>query len=472
MTSMQHFCDCPGTALEETPVLDDVRGYLHYQPTVTADALIDTVTDGIFSIDMGRRITSFNRVCERLTGVSREHAIGSPCSEVFKFSTCRANCPLHHTLQTEEPVIATDGFLRTADGEVLPVSISTAVIRDANQQIIGGVNAFRPLPGPSAPRTISGEIQRVHGMSSRSVAMHRLFRMLPRAAAGDSTVLLYGETGTGKELFARAVHDLSPRADKPFVAVNCAALPDTLLESELFGYRKGAFTGACENKPGRFSLAEGGTIFLDEIGDISPAMQARLLRVLQEWTYEPLGSTTTESADVRVIAATNRILRDEVEAGRFRKDLYYRINVAPLEIPPLRDRAVDIPMLAEEILNRRKTRRDSPAEGFSPAVLSYFMAYDWPGNVRELENVIERCLIYCDDSCIDVEHLPEEIAGTAIRTTSTTFDLRSSHELLDRHTITEALARNNFKRRETARELGIHKTTLFRRMRRLGIPTR
>jgi PAS domain S-box-containing protein len=472
MTSIQNYCACPGTGCDDPPVLDHFPRHLQHRHPITADALIDTMTDGVFSIDLDWRITSFNRVCERLTGVPREQAIGRPCSEVLRFSTCHANCPLRYTLETEESVIATAGFLRIADGDDIPVNISTTVIRDDNHRVIGGVNAFRPLPGPSVTRTISAEIQRVHGLSSRSVAMHRLFRMLPRAAAGDSTVLLYGETGTGKELIARAVHDLSPRADQPFVAVNCAALPDTLLESELFGYRKGAFTGACEDKPGRFNRAEGGTIFLDEIGDISPALQARLLRVLQEWTYEPLGSTRTETADVRVIAATNRILRDEVDCGRFRKDLYYRLNVAPLEIPPLRERAVDIPMLATEILDRRKKRRNSPVEGFSPAVLSYFMAYDWPGNVRELENVIERCLIYCEDRHINVEHLPDEISGATARTICKAEDLRSSHDLLDTCTITEALTRNNYNRLETARELGIHKTTLFRRMRRLGISAR
>jgi transcriptional regulator with PAS, ATPase and Fis domain len=299
--------------------------------------------------------------------------------------------------------------------------------------------------------------------------MQRIFEVLPAVALSPSTVLLLGETGTGKELAARTIHSLSPRARGPFVAVNCASLPDTLLESELFGYKAGAFTGANKDKPGRFALARGGTLLLDEIGEISPALQGKLLRVLQERTYEPLGATRSETADVRVIAATNKDLSEQVRQGIFREDLYYRVNVVRLELPPLRRRLEDVPLLAEQFIARFNRRQGKAVRGISPEALSLLMAHDWPGNIRELENAIERAFVICGDGPIGIAHLPGELTARSAAFEAKA-DPRAAHDILDIRAIGSALERNAGNRLAAARELGIHKSTLFRRMKKLGIP--
>jgi transcriptional regulator with PAS, ATPase and Fis domain len=295
-----------------------------------------------------------------------------------------------------------------------------------------------------------------------------VFDVLPAIAASPSTVLILGETGTGKELVARTIHSLSPRNRGPFIAVNCAALPDTLLESELFGYRAGAFTGATKNKPGRFALAKGGTLFLDEIGEVSPALQVRLLRVLQDRTYEPLGTIRSETADARIVVATNRDLVEQVRRGVFREDLYYRVNVVRVELPPLRRRKEDIPLLVEQFINRFDRLQGRFIQGIATEALSLLMAHDWPGNVRELENVIERAFILCREELIGIEHLPESLTvhhGPKVSGT----DIRTARELLEGQTILKALQKNAYNRLAAARELGIHKSTLFRKMKRLRL---
>jgi transcriptional regulator with PAS, ATPase and Fis domain len=299
--------------------------------------------------------------------------------------------------------------------------------------------------------------------------MRRVFEVLPAVATSPSTVLVLGETGTGKELVARTIHSLSPRNRGPFVAVNCGALPDTLLESELFGYKAGAFTGAHKDKPGRFALASGGTIFLDEIGEVSPALQVGLLRVLQERTYEPLGATRSEAADVRVVLATNTDLAERMRQGLFREDLYYRVNVVRVELPPLRRRKEDIPLLVDQFVARFNHSRRKFVPGITPEALTLLMAHDWPGNIRELENAIERAFILCGNGPIGIAHLPAELAASP-SVPGLNHEARSAHEILDIQAIHVALERNAFNRQAAARDLGIHKTTLFRRIKRLGIP--
>jgi len=295
-----------------------------------------------------------------------------------------------------------------------------------------------------------------------------MFEVLPAIAASPSTVLILGETGTGKELMARTIHSLSQRRDGPLIAVNCGALPDTLLESELFGYKAGAFTGANKDKPGRFALARRGTLFLDEISEVSPALQVRLLRVLQDRTYEPLGATRVESADVRIIAATNKNLADQMRQGTFREDLYYRLNVVRVELPPLRQRKEDIPLLVQQFITRFNRLQQKCIQGISADALSLLMAHDWPGNIRELENVIERSFILCNKDQIGINHLPEELtAHGTVRSSSS--KMRMARDLLDAHAIRVALEQNSYNRLAAAAELGVHKSTLFRKMKKLGI---
>jgi transcriptional regulator with PAS, ATPase and Fis domain len=333
---------------------------------------------------------------------------------------------------------------------------------------MGVVETFRDVSVEEKLRKAIAERYVFEDIVSKSDRMHQLFHILPDVAQSASTVLLEGESGTGKELFARAIHHLSPRRKLPFIAVNCGALPDTLLESELFGYKAGAFTDAKKDKPGRFRLAERGTLFLDEIGDISPALQIRLLRVLQERVYEPLGSVESVPADVRIITATNRRLRDLVREGKFREDLYYRINVIRLELPPLRERLEDVPLLADHFIRHFNILQKKEISELSGEALACLASYDYPGNVRELENIIEHAFILCKAGLIEPHHLPEHLSLPRGMEVSGRTEAMSMKDL-EAVFITSMLRRNRWNRLQTARALGIHKSTLFRKIKALRI---
>ena len=428
------------------------------------EAILESISDGVFTVDRQWRVTSFNRAAEQITGVDRREAIGRLCSEVLRADMCGDSCALRQTLETGRPVIGRTGWFIDADGNRVPISLSTAVLRDSDGQVIGGAEVFRDLSEIEALRQQLDGKSRVGDLVSRSPLMQRLFEVLPAIAASPSTVLILGATGTGKEVMARTIHSLSPRSRGPFVAVNCAALPETLL----FGYKAGAFTDARTDKPRRFALAAKGTIFLDEIGEMSAALQVKLLRVLQERCYEPLGSVASVPADARVIAATNRDLAALVRSGRFREDLYYRVNVVRIELPPLRRRKEDIPPLVDRFIDRFNQLQGKAIDALGPEALALLMAHDWPGNIRELENVIERAFILCGDGPITMAHLPRELL-LRDHLSQRTGDLRAVRDLLDAQTIRAALRENNNNRLATARQLGVHKTTLFRRMKKLGL---
>lgn len=432
-------------------------------------AILESISDGVFTVDQAWRITSFNRAAEEITGIPREETLGRLCSEVFKSSMCEQECPLRKTLRDRNPIINKSGYIIDYSGNRIPVSVSTAVLCDADGTVLGGAETFRDLSEVVALRKKLQSSSRIGDLVSHSPAMRPVLEMVSALAASSTTVLVQGETGTGKELLARAIHGMSARANKPFVAVNCGALPDTLLESELFGYKKGAFTGAHQDKAGRFALAQDGTLFLDEIGEISPALQVRLLRVLQENMYEPLGSTHSEKSSARIIVATHRDLAAMVQNSELRQDLYYRINVISLEIPPLRKRKEDIPLLAEHFVDHFNSIQNKNISGFTPGAFSLLMAHDWPGNVRELENVVERAFVLCRSELIGQEHLPVELTGVnPAQADSSSMEtvLRSAVE----HGILSALKKNSFNRAAAARELGIHKTTLYRKMKTLDLP--
>jgi PAS domain S-box-containing protein len=436
-------------------------------PTPT-EAILESISDGVFTVDLEWRIASFNRAAERITGIPRREAIGRRCSDVFCSSMCETDCALRRTLETGQPVIGRSGYIVDAQGNRTPISVSTAVLRDAKGRVAGGAETFRDLSEVEILREELAGRCRLGDMVSHSPLMRRVFDVLPAIAASPSTVLLRGETGTGKELVARTIHALSPRRAAPFVAVNCAALPDTLLESELFGYRAGAFTGAARDKPGRFALAGRGTLFLDEIGEVSPAMQVKLLRVLQERVYEPLGATRSETSAARIIVATNLDLVERMRHGAFREDLYYRVNVVRVELPPLRRRKEDIPLLADQFIQRFNRTQGRDVGGITVEALSLLMGHSWPGNVRELENVIERSFVLCRDGLIDIEHLPEELTAAFTRRPARP-NMRAARDLLEAQAIRSALKRNGYNRVAAARELGVHKSTLFRKLKRLGI---
>ena len=444
------------------------KKYTPVVETTTTDTILESISDGVFTVDLDWRINSFNRAAEEITGISRRDAIGRFCSEVFRSNMCETDCALRKTLKNGKPIIGRSGYIIDEGGGRIPISLSTAVLKNAEGQVIGGAETFRDL---SEIETLRHELEgrsHVGEIVSRSPLMQRLFEVIPAIAVSPSTVLITGETGTGKELMARTIHALSRRSKGPFVALNCGALPDTLLESELFGYKAGAFTGATKDKPGRFALAKGGTLFLDEIGDVSPALQVRLLRVLQERSFEPLGGVETVQTDVRIIVATNRDLTELTKNGTFREDLYYRVNVVRIELPPLRRRKEDIPLLVEQFIAKYNRLHHATVRGISTEALSLLMAHEWPGNVREIENIIERAFVLCPDGRIEMTHLPDEISLIGSRHTLPN-GLHEARLQLESEAIRTALERNGFSRLAAARELGMHKSTLFRKIKQLGI---
>ena len=430
--------------------------------------ILDSIVDGVFTVDDNWKITSFNRAAETITKVPRAEAIGRRCSEVLRASICESDCALRRTMETGKPIACKPIYIIDSHGDRVPISISTALLKDETGNVIGGVETFRDL---SLVEELRKELQGHYSFTdiiSRNKQMFRLFDIMPEVAVSESAVLLEGESGTGKELFARAIHNLSPRENGPLISVNCGALPDTLLESELFGYKTGAFTDAKKDKPGRFALAEGGTIFLDEIGELSMAMQVKLLRVLEDKVYEPLGSIQSVKADVRVITASNKNLFKMVEDGLFRQDLYYRINIVKIIIPPLRTRREDIPLLIDHFIGKFNRLRGKTIINVSPRTLAILMKHDYPGNVRELENIIEHAFILCPQGMIEPRHLPEYLLPLDQKVYLPSSPSLSFKEV-EADFIRAVLEKNDWNRQASARELGIHKTTLYRKIKSLQI---
>jgi PAS domain S-box-containing protein len=429
------------------------------------EAVLNSITDGVFTVDEQWRITCFNRAAEAITSFKRTEAIGRFCYEIFRANICEEACALRFTIDTGKPVVNLMVYIKNAEGVQVPVSISTALFRNERGEVVGAVETFRDLRQIEQLRKEVGKTYTFEDIISKSDKMKQIFEILPTIAESDSTVLITGESGVGKELLARAIHRLSGRAHKPLVTVNCAGFPETLIEAEMFGYEAGAFTGALKAKRGRFALAEKGTLFLDEIGDLSLPVQAKLLRVLQEKTYEPLGGTRTLKADVRFVAATNHDLNTMVKEGRFREDLFYRIDIMEVRIPPLRERIEDVPLIIEHFIEQLSTIKGKNIAGVSPEVLKLLMVYDYPGNVRELKNIIEHGFVLCQGSMIKVEHLPEWLHPSPVPAANA-----GSLKEIEKQFILSALKKNNWNRLATARQLGIHKSTLFRKIHKLGIP--
>lgn len=425
--------------------------------------ILASIADGVFTVDRHWLITSFNRAAEKITGWESSEAIGQPCSEIFRSDYCGENCPIAISLYSGQPVASHVITITSKEGRKIPVSVSASPLIDNEGNIIGGVETFRDLSEAYTARRQLRKRSTFGDVLSKNSAMRRIFDILPEIARSDSNVLILGESGTGKELIARATHSSSNRRKEPFITVNCGALPDTLLESELFGYKAGAFTDAKHDRQGRFAAAEKGTIFLDEIGDIPSSLQVKLLRVLQERVYEPLGSNTSIKADVRIIAATNRDLQTLVEQGLFRDDLYYRLNVVKLLLPPLRERKEDIPMLCQHFIKTFSLRQGKEIIGISEPAMDILLRYNFPGNIRELENIIEYAFILCHSGLIMPNHLPEPLAPKESSAESGSQSPRSLDEI-EKQAILAALERNSWRKLVTCRELGISKDTLRRKI--------
>jgi PAS domain S-box-containing protein len=434
------------------------------------ETVLRCVADGVFTVDKDWRITSFNRAAERITGVPVEKAIGKRCSEVFHSDLCEHACPIRETLESGLEVIDRNARILSRKGEAVPISVSSAILRSEGGTLLGAVETFRDLSTLEQLRREIRSQWTFEDIIGKSEAFQKLFAILPDIADSESTVLIEGPSGSGKELLARAIHNLSPRKNEPYVVVNCGALPPNLFESELFGYKKGAFTDAKKDKPGRVTLADGGTLFLDEIGDLPPETQVKLLRLLQEREYSPLGAVETQKANVRVVAATNRDVSKQVREGEFRDDLYFRLAVVRVSIPPLAERRQDIPFLIDHFIQRFNRRRGKRIQGVTPAVMEVLMRHPLPGNVRELENIIEYCFVLCHNGRIDLRHLPDDVRpddtpDTGPEHSAAMAPLQES----EADAIRAALHRNQGNRVQTAQELQVSRTTLWRKMRKYGI---
>ncbi len=427
--------------------------------------ILESVSEGVVTIDAQKRVSYLNPAAERITGCSAADAVGRKCFDVLRADLCSHRCPLDDCLRGKGPRVDQHAVLIAKGGGRVVVRLSVAPLKDENGRILGAVETIRDL---SEVEELRRQIDRRYApedIVGRHPRIRSVLAFLPDIAVSDSAVLIEGPTGSGKELIARAVHGLSHRSGGPFIAVNCAALPDSLLESELFGHAKGAFTGAVRDKPGRIQAADRGTLFLDEIGSTSTAFQADLLRVLEDGVFTPLGSNRPQSSDFRLVTASNLDLKALVREGRFREDLYYRLNVVKVSLPPLRERREDIPLLIEHFIRRFNMIKGREIQGISPEALSLLFGYDFPGNIRELENIVEYAFVTCREGLIRPEHLPQEIREEAREAGL----CPPPEAAVEAEKIRAALAGCRGNRRAAAHALGISRTTLWRRMRLHGL---
>jgi len=447
-------------------------------------AILNSLGDAVITVDRDHRISHFNRAAAQLVGLTEAAAVGKDCREILRasFGPAQHDCPMGELADGGRPRVDVEGTLVRADGRIVPVSASWAFFESEPGEIHGFVISFRSFEEIERIAEERKARFRFHDIVGKTPRLRQIFDLIEVIKETDSTVLITGESGTGKGLFARAIHELSPRREQPFVKVNCAALTETLLESEMFGHVKGAFSGAVADKVGRFEAADGGTIFLDEIGEISPGLQVKLLRVLQDRELERVGSSKTQPVDVRVIAATNRELREEMRAGRFREDLFYRLNVIPIVVPPLRERREDIPLLVENILSALRRRGLDRVRAVSPEAMRCLMEYAWPGNVRELENVLERGAVCSRGPVRAAADLAEEVRepgrwrppdpdahGPRLPAPEPPGEASIAPAPGEREGLLRALEAHRWNRGAAAAALGMDRSTLWRKMKRLGI---
>jgi len=429
--------------------------------------ILNSIVEGVFTVDQNLRITYFNKAAEKITGVKVNNAIGEFCYEILKSNICEASCPIKLAMLTGAESVNQKVNILRFDGKEIPISINTSALKDELGEIIGGVETFRDLSTIEALRKEIEKGYTFEDIVSKNHKLVELFNILPNISESEATVLIQGPSGSGKELFARAIHNLSFRKNGPFIAINCGALPDNLLESELFGYYKGAFTDAQKDKPGRFELAKGGTIFLDEVESLSQATQVKLLRVLQEKEFEPLGATSTVKTDVRIISATKDNLLDLIAKNKFRDDLYFRLNIVKIELPSLNERKDDIPYLINHFVERFNYKTEKMITSVSKEVLEFLMNYSYPGNIRELENIIEHAFVMCQNEVIEIEDLPNDLVNLGIIEPNET-EIQPI-EKSECELIHNTLKKYNWNKIEVAKELKLHRSTLWRKMRKYGL---
>jgi two-component system response regulator HydG len=431
--------------------------------------ILDNLDIGVFTVTRGGHITFFNTLAESISGYDRQEVLGKPCSIVLGEENTEDRSLLQQSIVDGKSRTNKKGLMATKTGDVIPIRANYMALRNEQGRIVGGLATIQDL---SLIYQLNRAIRNRYtfaDMIGKDPSIQKIFEIVPVVAESDATTLIEGATGTGKDLLAKVIHNASKRAKKPMVKVNCAALPDNLLESEMFGYVKGAFTGADRDKPGRFQEADGGTIFLDEIGDLPLSLQGKLLRVLEDKEFYPLGSRKTTKVDVRIIAATNQGLEKLVEKKAFREDLFYRLNVIRLELPSLKERKGDVPLLIEHIMQRLSAVKETPINKISEDAMEVLLNYDYPGNIRELENIIEHALIICQDKTIERRHLPlflQKSSTAGISTEAATSDSEKINHQSEKYRIIKMLHRNDWHRGKTARALNMDRTTLWRKMKK------
>lgn len=433
-------------------------------------AILNSISEGVMTLDKDWKIESWNRAAERITGFHKEEVLGKECTKVFRASLCREHCPVDRALSCGHPYQDVQVAIRNKRNEVVHLLVNAAPLYDSEGYIIGGLETFRDV---SQSLWMHDELERHYGYTNiigRSEAMQKVYDTIASLIGTDTTVLIGGESGTGKELIARALHFYGPRRDKSFVAVNCSALPESLLESELFGHVKGAFTGAIRNHMGKFELANGGSLFLDEIAEISPAIQVKLLRVIEEREFQRVGDNKSIKVDIRLITATNKDLYKKVVEGTFRDDLYYRLSVFPLHLPPLRERIEDLPLLVSHFIRKFNKQMGRSIQGIADQVLEILETYFWPGNVRELANAMEHAFVHCKGLLIHPADLPHHVINAVpVAPVRTSPKAHQRLDFVERELIVRELEGSNWKKSVAARRLGMSRATLWRKMEKYGI---
>ena len=436
-------------------------------------SILNSISEGVMTLDKDWRIISWNRAAERITGFHSQEVLGGECAKLFQGSLCRDQCPVDKALCCGHPYQDVAVTIRNKSNEVVHLLVNAAPLYDDNGHVIGGLETFRDV---SQAHWLQEELEQHYGFTNivgRSDAMKTVYETVGSLVNTDTTVLIQGESGTGKELIARALHFYSPRREKPFVAINCSALPEGVLETELFGHRKGAFTGAIRDHMGKFELANGGTLFLDEIAEISQAIQVKLLRVLEEREFQRVGDNKNIKVNIRLITATNKDLYQKVLRDSFRDDLYYRLSVFPLNLPPLRERIEDIPLLVAHFINKFNKQMGKSVQGIADRVLEILETYSWPGNVRELANAMEHAFVHCKGSLLYASDLPHNIVNVlpaAPQRKSTI--AQEKLDSVEKELILKALGAADWKKAAAARRLGMSRATLWRKMEKYGIQER
>ena len=433
------------------------------------DAIFNSNIEGTFTIDNDWNITSFNKSAEKITGYKKSEAIGKKCWEIFNSSICRNGCHMEQTMTKGKPMIGNEVEILHKSGRLVPIRVNSSILINNKNERIGAVETFIDISEIKNLSDHLTEVYRYENIIGRNKEIKQIFHVLESVSQTDSSVLITGESGTGKELAARAIHLNSPRKTKPFIAVNCSAYVETLIESELFGHEKGAFTGAIKSKAGKFELAKGGTIFLDEIADLSLAVQTKLLRVLETKEFERVGGNKIFKIDARIIAATNKNLVEEISSGRFREDLFYRINVVNIHLPPLRERMDDFPLFVNHFIEVFNTKFKKDVRQFSSRAYDILTEYNWPGNIRELENVIEHCFVLCNGKIIDVDCLPKRLREKKFLPSQIIINPVNKVKETEKQLIISLLEKHKGNRTKTAEELNINPSTLWRKIKKLEI---